>query len=118
MRVSGVELLNFLKKSLGIIIKRLEEGGVLAEPSFRDHGFVPEVEVTDAGVDLAVPGLVYKVKVTGEYPVYLNINRPVSEEEYKVVWPGSYYVVPRAGAKLYLKAPAGYKTKVAIEVLR
>jgi hypothetical protein len=115
--VSGVELLNFLKKSLGIIIKRLEEEGVLAEPSFRDHSFMPELEVTDAGVDLAVPGLIYKVKVTGDYPVYLNIDRSV-DEEYKVVWPGSYYVVPRTGTKLYLKAPAGYKTKVAIEVLR
>jgi hypothetical protein len=115
--VSGVELLNFLKKSLGIIIKRLEEEGVLANPSFKDHSFIPELEVTDAGIDLAIPGLVYKIKVVGDYPVYINIDRPISGE-YKVVYPGSYYVIPRTGVKVYLKAPSGFKTRVAIEALR
>jgi hypothetical protein len=116
--VSGAEVLNFLKRSLGIIIKRLEEEGILSSPSFKDHSFIPELEVTDAGVDLAIPGLVYKVKVVGDYPVYLNIDRPISREEYKIVYPGSYYVIPRIGAKVYLKAPSGFKTKVAIETLR
>jgi len=115
--VSGVEVLNFLKKSLGIIIKRLEEEGVLTSTSYTDHSFIPELEVTDAGIDLAIPGLVYKIKVVGDYPVYLNIDRPIGEE-YKVVYPGSYYVIPRTGVKVYLKAPSGFKTKVAIEALR
>ncbi len=115
--MSGVEILNFLKKSLGVIIKRLEEEGVLSEPTFMDHNFIPEVDVTDAGVSLQIPGLLYKVKVVGDYPVYLNIDRPVGSE-YKVVYPGSYYVIPRTGTTLYLKAPSGFSTKVAIEVLR
>ena len=115
--MSGVEVLNFLKKSLGIIIKRLEEEGVLTSTSYTDHSFIPELEVTDAGIDLAIPGLVYKIKVVGDYPVYLNIDRPIGEE-YKVVYPGSYYVIPRIGAKVYLKAPSGFKTKVAVEALR
>jgi hypothetical protein len=115
--VSGVETLNFLKKSLGIIIKRLEEEGVLASSSYIDHSFVPELDVTDAGVDLSIPGLVYKIKVIGDYPVYLNVDRPVGEE-YTVVYPGSYYILPRAGAKVYLKAPSGFKTRVRIEALR
>ena len=115
--MSGVEVLNFLKKSLGIIIKRLEEEGVLTSTSYTDHSFIPELEVTDAGIDLAIPGLVYKIKVVGDYPVYLNIDRPIGEE-YKVVYPGSYYVIPRTGVKVYLKAPSGFKTKVAIEALR
>lgn len=114
--MSGVEILNFMKKSLGIIIKRLEEEGVLATPSYRDHTFIPEVEVSDEGVDLLISGLVYKVKVVGDYPVYLNIDRPVGRE-YTVVYPGSYYVVPRVGSKLYLKAPSGFRTKVRIEAL-
>ena len=115
--MSGVEILNFLKKSLGIIIKRLEEEGVLTSTSYTDHSFIPELEVTDAGIDLAIPGLVYKIKVVGDYPVYINIDRPISDE-YKVVYPGSYYVIPRIGAKVYLKAPSGFKTKVAVEALR
>jgi len=115
--VSEVEVLNFLKKSLGIVIKRLEESGVLSLPSFPDHSFVPELVVDDAGVSLPTDGLLYKVKVTGDYPVYLNIDRPVGNE-YKVVFPGSYYLIPRAGKTLYLKAPQGFKTKVSIEVLK
>jgi hypothetical protein len=115
--VSGAEILNFLKKSLGIIIKRLEEEGVLASTSYTDHSFIPELEVTDVGVDLAIPGLLYKIKVVGEYPVYLNIDRPVGDE-YTVVHPGSYYVIPRAGVKVYLKAPQGFKTRVRVEALR
>jgi hypothetical protein len=86
-------------------------------PSFTEHRFAPEVEVTDAGTELSLTGLLYKVKVVGDYPVYLNIDRPVGEE-YTVVHPGSYYVIPRAGAKLYLKAPPGFKTRVRVEALR
>jgi len=114
--VSGVEILNYLKKSLGIIIKRLEEAGVATTTSYTVHKFIPEIEVTDTGVNLTANGLVYKIKVTGDYPIYMNIDRPVGDE-YKVVWPGSYYVIPRMGTVLYLKAPQGYKTKVSVEVL-
>jgi hypothetical protein len=115
--VSEVEILNFLKKSLGIIIKRLEEEGVLASSTYTDHSFIPEIEVTDTGLDIPLSGMIYKVKVIGDYPVYLNIDRPVTDE-YTVVHPGSYYIIPRTGAKLYLKAPQGFTTKVRIEVLR
>jgi len=117
VRVSEVEILNFLKKSLGIIIKRLEEEGVLASTTYTDHGFIPEIEVTDTELDIPISGAIYKIKVIGDYPVYLNIDRPVTDE-YIVVYPGSYYVIPRAGAKLYLKAPQGFRTKVRVEVLR
>jgi hypothetical protein len=114
MGMSLGEVLRVLNKILG---KYEKEMGIRVYPTARDHSFVPELEVTDAGVELPVSGLIYKFKVVGDYPVYLNIDRPVGEE-YTVVYPGSYYVVPRAGAKVYLKAPSGFKTKVAIEALR
>lgn len=117
MSVSEVEILNFLKKSLGIIIKRLEEEGVLASSTYADHSFIPEIDVTDTGLDIPLSGIIYKVKVIGDYPVYLNIDRPVTDE-YTVVYPGSYYIIPRTGAKLYLKAPQGFTTRVRVEVLR
>jgi hypothetical protein len=120
-RVSNVEILNFLKKSLGIIIKRLEEEGILTETTYTettysDHTFIPVLNVTDTGIALDLPAMLYKVKVVGDYPVFLNIDRPV-DTEYKVVWPGSYYIIPRRGVKLYLKAPQGFTTMVEIEAL-
>jgi len=116
--VSGVEILNYLKKSLGIITKRLEESGVVSLPSFLDHSFVPELTVDDAGVKLNLSGMVYKVKVMGDYPVYLNIDRPITSNEYTVIFPGSYKIIHRSASSIYLKAPSGFTTKVSIEVLR
>ncbi len=116
--MSSVEVLSFLKKSLGIIIKRLEEEGVIALPVFSDHKFLPPIEVTDAGVELDLPGLVYKVKNIGDVPFYLNIGRPVTDDEYTVVFPGSYYVIPRASGRIFLKAPKGYTARAKVEVLR
>jgi hypothetical protein len=115
--VSGVETLNFLKKSLGVIIKRLEESGVVSLPSFADHSFVPELEVDDVGVSLSLPGMVFKVRNVGDAPVLVNLDRPVGEE-YLRVWPGTYRVIPRISGTVYLKAPTGFKTKVELEVLR
>lgn len=116
--MSSVEVLSFLKKSLGIIIKRLEEEGVIALPVFSDHRFLPPIEVSDAGVELDLPGLVYKVKNIGDVPFYLNIGRPITDEEYTVVFPGSYHIIPRASGRVFLKAPKGYTAKAKVEVLR
>jgi hypothetical protein len=116
--VSNVEVLSFLKKSLGIIIKRMEEEGVVALPVFSDHQFVPNIEFDDRGVELDLPGLVYKVKNIGDIPFYLNIGRPVTDTEYTVVHPGSYHVIPRVSGRVFLKAPRGYTAKARVEVLR
>jgi hypothetical protein len=113
-----VEVLSFLKKSLGIIIKRLEEEGVVVLPVFSDHRFIPKVEFDDRGVELDLPGLVYKVKNIGDTPFYLNIGRPITDEEYTVVFPGSIYIIPRASGRVFLKAPRGYSAKAVVEVLR
>jgi len=116
--VSSIELFNFLRKSLGIIIKKIEEEGVLALLSTRDHKFIPELEVPDTAVKLDLPGSLYKIKVIGDIPVYYNIDRPVTGSEHSVIFPGEYVLVPRIGEKLYLKAPGGFKSRVRIEVLK
>lgn len=115
--MSSVELFNFLKRQLGIITKRLEEAGVLSLLTYTEHSFLPEVEVTDEGLVLPVGGMLYKVKVIDGAPVYLNIDRPVTDREYAVVFPGSYRIIPRIASAIYLKAPTGYKSKVTIEAL-
>jgi hypothetical protein len=112
MGVSLGEVLRILNKLLG---KYEREMGIRVYPTARDHAFVPELEVSDAGVELPTSGFLYKVAVVGDYPVYVNIDRPVGGE-YKVVWPGSYALIPRTGRRLYLRAPQGFRTRVAVEV--
>lgn len=117
--MSGVEILNYLKKNLGIIIKRLEDSGVIAIPTAKDHLFVPEIEVTDIGASIDVNGFLHYIKVHPESsPVKFNLDRPVTNTEYSVVHPGVVKVVSRISNKVYLKAPAGQKSKVTLEVLR
>lgn len=119
MRVSSVEILNYLKKNLGIIIKRLEESGVIAMPAARDHLFIPEVDVDDRGTSISVRGFLHYIKVHPEYsPVKFNLDRPVTDTEYSVVHPGVTKIISRISDKLYLKAPIGQRSKVTVEVLR
>jgi hypothetical protein len=113
-----LEILNYLKKSLGVIIKKMEEDGVIALPVFVDHRFIPEVVISDKGVELRLPGLVYKIKNIGDTPFYFNIGRPITDTEYTVVHPGSIYIIPRSSGRVFLKAPKGYTAKARIEVLR
>lgn len=117
--MSSLETLNFLRKSLGIIIKRLEETGVLAYTVGKDHTFIPEVSVDDAGVELPVEGFLYSIRVHPDSaPVKFNIDRPVSDTEWSAVFPGTIKKVSRIASRLYLKAPLGQKSLVDVEVLR
>ncbi len=116
--MGSVELYSFLRKSLGIIQKKLEEEGVLTLSVSLEHRFMPVLDVTDRETCVDVRGFVYKVKVTGDYPVYFNLDRPITDNEYAVVFPGSYIVVNRLANKLCLKAPTGYTTSVKVDVLR
>jgi len=116
--VSTVELLNYLKKSLGIIIKKIEEEGVLASPSFRDHAFLPEIRVTDRGVAVDVRGgAVLKLKNLSNHPCFFNLDRPVSLEEHGVVPPMSCFVVARRADRVYLKAPMGQECTIKVDAL-
>jgi len=117
--MSGVEILSFLKRNIGIIIKRLEESGVLVVPAARDHLFVPELEVDERGVSIEVNGFIHYVKVHEGYsPVKFNLDRPVTDREYSVVHPGVVKVLSRTARTLHLKAPMGQVSKVTVEVLR
>jgi len=119
--LSAVELLSFLKRILGIIDKRLEEAGVLSSPSYTEHLFVPRLVVTDEGIaiPLKFTGLRVKVRVPPDAPapVYVNVDRPVTDSEHRVVFPGTGFDIPRRASVIYLKSPQGFSTYVDLEVL-
>lgn len=89
---------------------------LLAAPN---HTFYPNVVVVDRGVSLPVNGFLVSIKVdpTGS-PVKVNFDRPVSDSEYTTVFPGIVKVVGRLTQNLYLKAPAGQKSSVSVEILK
>jgi len=119
--MSEVEVLNYLKKSMGIITKRLEETGVLTSASYSEHMFMPSLDVGDSGIAVPIQfeGLRVRVRVPADAPapVYINIDRPITDSEYRVVFPGTGYDIPRKASTVYLKAPQGFKTTVELEVL-
>jgi len=114
--VSEVEILNYLKKALGIIIKDLEEKGVVV--SAPDHVFYPEIIVDDVGTSVDVGGgVVFKLKNLSNYPCYVNLDRPVTDSEYAVIPPNSVYVIARRAGRVYLRAPLGHSCLIKIDVL-
>ena len=114
--MSGVEILSYLKKALGIIVKDLEEKGVVV--SAPDHAFRPEVVVDDRGVGVDVGGgVVWKLKNLSNYPCYVNLDRPVSDSEYAVIPPNSFLVVARRADRVYLRAPLGHTCLVKVDAL-
>lgn len=100
-------------------LNRLEVGIAPTAPVARDHVFIPEVEVDDVGVSLNVDGFVYYIKVHPDTaPVKFNLDRPVTDTEFSVVFPGMVKVISRVATTLYLKAPTGQTSRVTVEVLK
>ncbi|MEM1759644.1 MAG: hypothetical protein QXU26_02915 [Thermofilaceae archaeon] len=100
-------------------LNRLEAGIAPTAPVARDHAFIPEVEVDDVGVSLNVDGFVYYIKVHPDTaPVKFNLDRPVTDTEFSVVFPGMVKVISRVATTLYLKAPTGQTSRVTVEVLK
>ncbi|MEM3120736.1 MAG: hypothetical protein QXK11_07325 [Pyrobaculum sp.] len=100
-------------------LNRLEVGIAPTAPVARDHAFIPEVEVDDVGVSLNVDGFVYYIKVHPDTaPVKFNLDRPVTDTEFSVVFPGMVKVISRVATTLYLKAPTGQTSRVTVEVLK
>jgi hypothetical protein len=123
--VSGVELLNVGKKILGKLPKTEFSAfdypldrlmNLIAAPN---HLFKPEIDVTDVGVEVPTSGFLILIKVPPDgRPVKANFDRPITADEYTVVYPGVVKVVGRMTDVLYLKAPQGYSSKATVEVLR
>lgn len=107
------------EETLGMLVKILEEGGFIATLSYPDHTFIPEQTITDTGVTLQIKGLLYSIRVhPNSAPVKVNFDRPVTDTEYTVVFPGVIKKIGRITSTLYMKAPQGQTSKVDIEVLK
>lgn len=121
--MSVVELLSAAKKILGKLprtefsehdypLDRLMD--LLSAP---EHLFKPEMTVDEAGTSLAIDGFLISLKAE-DAPCKINLDRPVTDEEYSVVFPNTIKKVARLTERIYLKAPAGQTSKVTLEVLK
>jgi len=121
--LSLVEQINYIRKILGRLpqsefsqydkpLDRLMD--LLSAP---DHAFKPEVTVDENGKVLEISGFLYSIKADNS-AVKVNFDRPVTDEEYTVVYPGMIKKVSRITSKLYLKALPGQTSTVTVEVLR
>lgn len=119
MSMSNIELASYLKKQLGLILKRLEETGVVAVPAATDHAFIPEIVVPDSGMVLPIHGFLYSISVDKDsQPCKFNLDRPVTQTEYSIIYPGTVKKIWRLASNLYLKAPSGQTSKITVEVLK
>ena len=85
--------------------------------SAREHAFRPELIVDETGTELPISGFSYSIKAENS-PVKVNFDRPVTDDEYTIVYPGTIKKVSRVTSKLYLKALPGQTSLVTVEVLR
>lgn len=88
-------------------------------PAAGDHSFILNVEVDEEGTALDVDGFLISVRASPDYsPVKLNFDRPVTDTEYTIVFPGIIKKVGRFTKTLYMKAPQGQQAVVTVEVLK
>jgi hypothetical protein len=81
--------------------------------------FKPELEVTDAGTELPISAFIYSIKASSGYaPCKFNIDRPITSDEYSVVFPGVVKYIGRKASRIYLQAPLGQVSRVTIEALK
>jgi len=119
----SIESLNVLKKILGRLprsefsahdypLDRLMD--LISAP---EHEFKPDIEVTDAGVEMPIAGFVYSIKAKDSDLKY-NIDREVTATDYDVAWRDTITIISRLGTKIYAKAPAGQVGKLWVKALK
>jgi len=109
------ELTTYVKKIAGKFEKKV---GIIVYPVFSDHTFRPHVEVTDTQECLEFPVPVSIVKLTArDCDVYINFNRPITANEYTVIFSDTTKLINLKTQKIYYKAPAGLSGYLNIEGL-
>jgi len=130
--LSSVEEVQVLKKILGrlpktefssydrpldqiiTLLAQIAESGIATSPSFGDH-VAMEVDLTDVQTAITLPKRVLVLKLTAiDAPVYVNLDREVTDSEYIPIPPYSYIVISRATSTIYAKTLTGYVGKLQI----
>jgi len=130
--VSSVEEVQVLKKILGrlpktefssydrpldriiALLAQIAESGITSSPSFGDHVAL-EVDLDWNQKAIALPRRALVLKLTAiDAPVYVNLDREVTDTEYIPIPPYSYIVIPRATSVVYAKTLIGYTGKLQI----
>jgi len=113
-RTSNIEIINYLKKVLG---KYEKVEGIKVFPTFTDHVFKPEVDVSNTDIT-EIPVGAFIVKLTAKNAdIKINLDRPISPDEYVIIPQDTGKTIMRLTSKIYAQslAPGG---KLIIEGLK
>jgi len=112
---AGAEVAVYIKKLVG---KFEKAEGIRVFPTFDDHVFRPAINVTDSEQEITFDKPVYLAKLSAEgCDIYVNFDRPITNDEYTVIFNGTTKIVGRKTTKLYVKAPTGLSGTLRFEGL-
>lgn len=111
------EVVHFVKKIAGKYEKR---SGIQAFPAGKNHVFVPKQTFDDSGGTIVVNSFVNKIKVpnSSSAEAKVNFDRPVTDNEFSVVFPGTGETYGRICDYISVEAPSGQTTTVNVEAIK
>lgn len=112
--MNSVELVTYIKK---LVDKFEKAGGIRVYPSFDDHIF-KKVEINDTGKVISFDKQVYILKLSAKgCDIIVNLDRPIKDNEYTVVWADTSKIIQRKTKLIYAKTPPNLKGVLYIEGL-
>jgi len=111
------ELTHWLKKIAG---KYERQKGIRAYSSGGDHVFVPNQTFDDSGGTIVVNSFVNKIKVpnSSSAEAKVNFDRPVTDNEFSTIFPGTGETYGRICDYVFIEAPSGQTTTVNVEAIK
>jgi len=94
-------------------------GDITVTTEYEDHKFIPEIEVNDSMQEIDFGTEIYFSRLSAEgCDIYVNFDRPITDDEYTVVWKGTQKIINRKTSKIYVRAPAGLTGTLKFEGLK
>lgn len=99
------------------ILDKLSEISRRSPIIFDDHIFM-SISVDSTGKELTLDKPVYIVSLIAEgCDIYVNFDRPITNDEYTVIWDRTSKIIGRRTSKIYAKTPAGLAGILRLEGL-